>query len=557
MGSLEVNVPDMGVDGEVEVIEICVAKGDQVESDAPLIVVESDKATVEVPAPQAGRVSRIALEVGAKVSQGDLILTLEAEQGSADESGDESEAEDSKEQSQEQKTDPVNDSVSQKQSKEKASEGGDEAQERDIEIPDLGGADQVEVIEVNVEPGQEIAQDDPLIVLESDKATMEVPAPAAGKVTELTVGVGDKVSTGDVIGKMLSSASGGKDSGSSEEEPSHATKPDSLDPDHIEFRPKQQVSESVTRTVETPGSEEIKVHAGPAVRKFARELGVELERVEASGPKNRILKEDLEQYIKRQVQMAQSGQVASGSSVPAMTLPDFSEFGEIDVAPMSKLHKLTAQNMQQSWSTIPHVTQFDEADITELEAFRKSHRADAEEKGLKLTPLPFLLKACAYALEALPQFNVSIDIAAHQVIQKKYIHIGIAVDTPNGLVVPVVKDVNRKSLWRLADECQVLATKARERKLSPADMKGGCFTISSLGGIGGTAFTPIVNAPEVAILGVSKAKYQPSYTPEGFVPRLMLPLSLSYDHRAVNGADAAKFTALLARVLGDLRELLL
>jgi pyruvate dehydrogenase E2 component (dihydrolipoamide acetyltransferase) len=306
------------------------------------------------------------------------------------------------------------------------------------------------------------------------------------------------------------------------------------------------------------------VHAGPAVRRLARELGVDITRVKGSGPKARILKEDLNAYIKQQVTLAQGSSLGSeanvlGGVLPKVKLPDFSSFGAVESRAMEKIQRITAENMQTSWLTVPHVTQFDEADITEMEVFRKKQKKAGEFKGIKLTPMAILLKACGYALSQLPQFNVSIDMQAHKVYQKKYIHIGIAVDTPNGLVVPVIRDVDTKSLWTLAEECQSLAMKARDRKLKPADMQGGCFTISSLGGLGGTAFTPIVNTPEVAILGVSKSQLKPVYELEndGFVPRLMLPLSLSYDHRAVNGADAARFTSLLSQSLGDLRNLLL
>jgi len=561
MSSLEVKVPDIGVEGEVEVIEVCVAKGDEIEAEAPVIVVESDKATVEVPSPESGKVKRVSVAVGDKVVQGDLILEMDAvATGNGDTSSTETE----------QDNEPAEPSrASVPEPVKEASSGG--SLERDLIVPDLGGTNDVEVIELLVEAGDEIGQDDPLLVLESDKATMEVPASDAGTVLELTVRVGDTVSSGDVIGKVRvseeSSAkreqaqSDSRDKPEKEDESAkHSRDRDSSVESSDDDASQTRASSSTRPEPEDVDSSQLSkpdVHAGPAVRKFARELGVELGRVDATGPKGRILKEDLDDYIKTQVQKAQNGEVGVANQASAAQLPDFREFGQIEVVAMSKMHKVTAQNMQQSWSSIPHVTQFEEADITDLEAFRKGHRQRAEEKGVKLTPLPFLLKACAYALEALPQFNVSLDMVNQQIIQKHYIHIGVAVDTPNGLMVPVIRDVNEKSLWRLADECQTLAGKARDRKLSPNDMKGGCFTISSLGGIGGTAFTPIVNSPEVAILGVSKSRYQPVFNGKDFDPRLMLPLSLSYDHRAVNGADAARFASLVATVLGDIRELLL
>jgi pyruvate dehydrogenase E2 component (dihydrolipoamide acetyltransferase) len=302
-----------------------------------------------------------------------------------------------------------------------------------------------------------------------------------------------------------------------------------------------------------------KVHAGPAARKIARELGVDLTLVKGSGPKQRIVKDDVQAFVKAQMQKAQSGasNVVSGSGIPAIKLPDFSQFGAVERQPMSRIHKITAANMSANWLNIPHVTQFDEADITELEVFRKQQKKMAELRNVKLTPLPFILKACAYALAQYPQFNVSLDMDKEELIQKSYINIGFAVDTPDGLVVPVIRDVDQKGIWQLAEECMALAKKAKDKKLLPSDMQGGCFTISSLGSVGGTAFTPIVNAPEVAILGVSKAAMKPVYDGEGFVPRLMLPLSLSYDHRAVNGADGARFTSLLSELLGDIRNLVL
>jgi len=302
------------------------------------------------------------------------------------------------------------------------------------------------------------------------------------------------------------------------------------------------------------------VHAGPAVRKLARELGVDLARVKGSGPKSRIIKDDVHGYVKAQLQQAQQGAVVPGagtSGIPGVKLPDFSQFGEVEREGMSRMMSVTALNMHRSWLNVPHVTQFEDADISDMEDFRKSLKALGEKKGVKMTPLPFMLKACAAALAELPQFNVALDMDRKEVVHKKYIHIGIAVDTPHGLMVPVIRNVDQKGLWELAAESAELASKARDKKLKPAEMQGACFTITSLGGIGGTAFTPIVNTPEVAILGVSKAAMKPVWDGTAFQPRLMLPLSLSYDHRAVNGADAARFTSALARLMGDIRTLLL
>ncbi|MDX1453042.1 MAG: 2-oxo acid dehydrogenase subunit E2, partial [Oleiphilaceae bacterium] len=380
------------------------------------------------------------------------------------------------------------------------------------------------------------------------------------RLVSLQVKVGDKLSEGDVIGKLEvnsdASEASSTDSGASaknKEAKSSKSEPKSSSQNaaNKSDRPSQDVlsEQAVNQTA-------AKVHAGPAVRKLARELGANLSHVAGSGPKGRILKDDLKKYVKTQVARAQDGGGAGGA-LPAYKLPDFSQFGDVEFEAMDKIQRITASNMVTSWLNVPHVTQFDEADITELEAFRKAQKAEAEKRDLKLTPMPFLLKACARVLVELPQFNVSLDMEQQRVVKKKYVHIGMAVDTPNGLVVPVIRDVDQKSIWQLAQECMELADRAKNRKLSPAEMQGGCFTISSLGGIGGTAFTPIVNVPEVAILGVSKAEMKPRFNGNDFDARLMLPLSLSYDHRAINGADAARFTGLLGNMLGDIRLLLM
>tara|TARA_R110001592_G_scaffold81050_2_gene240845 strand:+ start:18782 stop:20179 length:1398 start_codon:yes stop_codon:yes gene_type:complete len=461
----------------------------------------------------------------------------------------------------------------------------------DVLVPATGSDGEMEVIEISVSVGDEIEHEQTIVVLESDKATVEVPSPKSGKVESVQVSVGDKVKEGDVLIKLVLSETNLSESkeklepepGSEPEEnpsmnnsASHAenkaetkaegvrsedTKETHAAPDSAMLSPKKETTERVsseqTSSQETAFSA-VSIHAGPSVRKFAREHGVDLSKVKPSGPRERILVEDVSGYIKAQVQRAQSGVVSSGYIGPSIApLPDFKQFGEVSVSSMSKVHLKTAENMQRS-STVPHVTQFDEVDITEMESFRKAQKSAAEARSIKLTPIAFLLKACAYALKALPQFNVALDLAQQQIIQKHFIHIGFAVDTPHGLFVPVVRDVDKKSIWALAAECQELANKARDKKLKPAEMQGGCFTISSLGALGGTAFTPIINTPEVAILGVSKAQMKPVYTGQNnFEARLILPLSLSYDHRAVNGADGARFTTLLAKVMGDIRELLL
>jgi pyruvate dehydrogenase E2 component (dihydrolipoamide acetyltransferase) len=555
-------VPDVGTDSEVEVVEILVSEGDRIEIDEPVVVLESDKASVEVPATVSGVIESLAVKVGDKVKTGDGLLTLKASadssseqteqseqsdhSGSTDDEQDRTESKAAKEQTAETKSD----------SKSTSKDASKSAEEETVQVrvPDLGGAEDVEVIEINVSENHDIEEDQAILVLESDKASMDIPSPTAGKITKLAVSVGDKVNQGDLILELSATKanpaekapSGQENAASETTESTSNTKSDAEKP---------KSSSSMTALNASTDRSESQVHAGPAVRKLARELGVDLERVNASGPKGRIQKDDLNDYIKAQVTAAQSGQL-SGATGAAIELPDFSAFGEIEFSKLSKIQSVTARNMQASWSNVPHVTQFDEADITEMEAFRKAKKDEAQARDTKLTPVPFLLLACAKALQELPQFNVALDLPNQQLIHKKYIHIGLAVDTPYGLVVPVIRNVPNKSIWQLSKEVIDLADKAKNRKLSPQDMQGACFTISSLGGIGGTAFTPIVNMPEVAILGVSKAQQKPVYQDGQFVPRLMLPLSLSYDHRVVNGADGARFTSLLAKYLADLRELL-
>ncbi len=463
-------------------------------------------------------------------------------------------------------------------------------------MPSLDGFDKVPVVEVNVSEGDTVSEEDSLVTVESDKAAMDIPSPYAGRIEKVLVKEGDEISEGDELVEIALDESGETDEGAGEDadndtdeekaeesdqeksdEPAEKPRPSKSDKDQQNKKAGKEKTEKAgddaedrdegessegredqegdsTYRVPSPGS---KVHAGPAVRKLARELGADLTRVKPTGPKDRILKDDVESYIRQNLRKTQEGGSVEGAGIPGIKLPDFTQFGEVEREAMSRMMTATAANMQKSWLNVPHVTQFDEADITEMDAFRKGQKQVGEQKGIKLTPLPFILKACAAALEALPQFNVSLDMKRKEVVRKKYIHIGIAVDTPHGLMVPVIRDVDQKGLWQLAEEATELADKARERKLKPAEMQGACFTITSLGGIGGTAFTPIVNTPEVAILGVSRAETKPVWDGDTFQPRLMLPLSLSYDHRAVNGADAARFTSLLAQLLGDIRQLLL
>ncbi|RCX33485.1 dihydrolipoyllysine-residue acetyltransferase [Thioalbus denitrificans] len=447
--------------------------------------------------------------------------------------------------------------------------------QKDVLIPDIGDFADVDVIEVVVAPGDRVDVDDPLLTLESDKASMDIPAPFAGVVKEVKVKVGDKVSEGDVA-FVIEAETAGAQVPAVESAQAAVPAPEPKAVPAPETRaappPAQAAAESMAETPASPwqpppvpaypAMSEVatgQVHASPSVRRFARELGADLAKVTGTGPKGRILKEDVQGFVKYELSRPKATPAGgSGFSLPEMPEVDFSRFGEIETQPLSRIRKISGANLQRNWITVPHVTQHDEADITDMEAFRKAQGEIAAREGVRLTPLVFLMKACVAALKAYPDVNSSLAPDGENLILKKYFHIGVAVDTPNGLVVPVIRDVDRKGLMALARELGDVSAKAREGKLGPADMQGGCFTISSLGGIGGTQFTPIVNAPEVAILGVSRAEMKPIYDGQGgFVPRLMLPLSLSYDHRVIDGAAAARFTTYLRRLLGDIRTLLL
>jgi pyruvate dehydrogenase E2 component (dihydrolipoamide acetyltransferase) len=540
--TVEIKVPDLGGSDNVEIIEVAVAEGDEVEEEATLITLESDKASMDVPSPHAGRLVSLAVKEGDTVSEGDVIGTMEiAGEGDAAAPA---------------AAEPEVSAPEPEPAAEQEQAASGEPERREIRVPDLSGSSDVPIIEIAVAAGDEVNEEDPLITLESDKASMDVPSPFKGRLLELTVKEGDTVSEGDLIGYM--EVAGSKPAPKAPaKEPSRAEAPRADKPAPT---PTGTPSPEAQMAAHKPRDAKL-VHAGPAVRMLARELGVDLGLVRPSGPKERVLKEDVHAYVKQV--MANQGKAqaaapaAAGSGIPPIPDQDFSQFGEVEEKPMGRLMKMGATNLHRSWVNLPHVTQFDEADITELEAFRKSMKAEAEAQGAKLTPLPFLIKACAFALRQYPQFNVSLKSDGETVVHKKYVHIGIAVDTPDGLMVPVIRDADKKSLIDLAKESVELAKKAQTKKLKREEMTGGCFTISSLGSIGGTAFTPIVNAPEVAILGVSKASMKPVWDGATFQPRLMMPLSLSYDHRAVNGADAARFTALLAQLLSDIRRLLL
>ncbi|AIA75680.1 dihydrolipoamide acetyltransferase [Halomonas campaniensis] len=566
MSSEIIKVPDIGGDTDVEIIEIAVSEGDVIEAEDTLITLESDKASMDVPAPKGGKVLKVLVKEGDSVSEGDDIVELEVEGGTDGGEETSAPASDSQPNDAPAKQDKPTQEDAPAPAAKKASGG---KQTVDIKVPDLGGSDSVEIIEVAVSVGDEVNAEDTLITLESDKASMDVPSPHGGKIVALTVKEGDTVSEGDVIGQMEIAGEGGDTSAEEDASQAQAAAEEPVVEKPVAEAPvKQAPSLEGTPSPEAQIADYQQrdsklVHAGPAVRMMARELGVDLGLVKPSGPKDRVLKEDVQAYVKQAIanqgeaQTAAAPAASGGAGIPAIPDVDFSQFGEVEEKPMGRLLKMGATNLHRSWLNVPHVTQFDEADITELESFRKAMKAEAEAQGAKLTPLPFMVKACAFALRKFPQFNVSLKGDGETLVWKNYVHIGIAVDTPDGLMVPVVRNADKKSLIEIAKEMAELGKKAQTKKLKRDEMTGGCFTISSLGSIGGTAFTPIVNAPEVAILGVSKAQMKPVWDGSAFQPRLMMPLSLSYDHRAINGADAARFTAFLADVLTDIRRLLL
>jgi len=537
----EVKVPDMGGTKGADVIELLVQVGSTVKKEDPLIVLESDKATFEVPSPLDGQIKELRVAVGQTVSEGTVIVLMEtgaaaaAPVAAAQAPAADAKAAEPKQEASAPATVP------------NVTEQIIAATSLDIvRVPDIGGAHDVDVIEILVKAGDSIQKEQPIIVLESDKATMEIPSPKSGVVKEIMLHLNDKVSQGSPILQILSS-----------DGPAAPAKPSSPGMPFVPPPPEPPAPAPIAtpKAVEAAApSVGAKVHAGPAVRRLASELGADLSKVPGSGPKGRILKEDVHAWVKLQLtQPARTAPVSAG----AVELPDidFSRFGEIEMVDLTKIQRSSATNLHRAWSVIPHVTQFDQADITDLEAFRK--QIGGENSKVKYTMLAFLVAACAKALRDFPKFNSSMDKSGEKLIMKKYVHIGIAVDTPNGLVVPVVKNADKLSITEIAETLTQLSVKARDKKLTPGDMQGACFSISSLGGIGGTAFTPIVNWPEVAILGVSRSSMQPVYQNGQFVPRLMLPLSLSYDHRVIDGADAARFTTHLAKLLADLKRLLI
>jgi len=543
-----IRVPDIG-SGEGEIIELFVKVGDRIEADQSLLTLESDKASMEIPAPKAGVIKELKVKLGDRLKEGDELLVLEAEGAAA--AAPEAPA---------AAAAPAAAPAPAAEAAPAAPAAAPAAASvQDIHVPDIGSSGKAKIIEVLVKVGDTVEADQSLITLESDKASMEIPSPAAGVVEEVLCKLEDEVGTGDLIFKL-------KVAGAA---PAAAPTPAAAAPApaKAEAAPAAAPAAAAPAAAPAPAAtapaagSNAKVHAGPAVRQLAREFGVELGAVAATGPHGRILKEDVQVYVKAMMQKAKEAPAAAGATggagIPPIPAVDFSKFGEVEEVALTRLMQVGAANLHRSWLNVPHVTQFDSADITELEAFRVAQKAVAEKAGVKLTVLPLLLKACAFLLKELPDFNSSLAPSGKAIIRKKYVHIGFAVDTPDGLLVPVIKNVDQKSLLQLAAEAAALAEKARTKKLSADEMQGACFTISSLGHIGGTGFTPIVNAPEVAILGVSKATMQPVWDGKAFQPKLMLPLSLSYDHRVINGAAAARFTKRLGDVLGDIRTMLL
>ena len=545
-----IRVPDIG-SGEGEVIELFVKVGDTVEADQSILTLESDKASMEIPAPKAGVVKSLKVKLGDRLKEGDELLELEIE-GAADAAPAAAPAAAAA-------PAPAAEKPAAAEAPAAPAAAPAAATVQDIHVPDIGSSGKAKIIELLVKVGDTVEADQSLITLESDKASMEIPSPAAGVVESIAVKLEDEVGTGDFILKLKVQGAAPAAAAPAAAAAAPAAKAEAA-PAAAAPAPAAK-AEAAPAPAAAPAPSGAKAHAGPAVRQLAREFGVELSAVSPTGPHGRVLKEDVQVYVKSMMQKAKeapaAGTATGGSGIPPIRTVDFSRFGEIEEVPMTRLMQIGAAGLHASWLNIPHVTQFDQADITDLEAFRVAQKAVAEKAGVKLTVLPLLLKACAHLLKELPDFNSSLAPSGKAIIRKKYVHIGFAVDTPDGLLVPVIKNVDQKSLLQLAGEAAALAAKARDKKLTPDDMQGACFTISSLGHIGGTGFTPIVNAPEVAILGVSKATIQPVWDGKAFQPKLMLPLSLSYDHRVINGAAAARFTQRLSQLLNDIRTILL
>ena len=554
-----VTVPDLGGAESVDVIELSLALGDKVAIEDSLLVLESDKATMDVPSPHEGTLVKYLVADGSTVKVGDAIAEIETAKADAAEQAVDVDAEAAAKAPEVEKE--VEAAATTKKVSEPVAESVPESSsEQLIVVPDIGSDNPVDVIELSVAVGDQVEEGDTLLVLESDKATMDVPSSHSGIVIKIIAAEGDKLNTGS---EVLVLEVGISDTKSADSESTNvkstevAQDPEPAIPAPVSVPAPRGAplvqSQPATAAAGTEGNPSTDVYAGPAVRLLARELGVSLEKVSGSGPRGRVQKDDVNAYVKSALKAGPAS--ATGTGIPLLPAVDFSQFGEIETIAMSKIQKLTAANMQRNWLNVPHVTHFDEADITDLEAFRKSLKAEGEKRGIKVTPVAFLVKGLAAAMQAHPEFNRSLAADGEHFIQKSYCHIGMAVDTPRGLMVPVIKDANEKGIWDISADIMALASSARDGKLKPGDMQGGCFTVSSLGAIGGMGFTPIVNSPEVGILGVSKSQMKPVWNGTEFVPRLMLPLCLSYDHRVINGGDAGRFMTHLVKSLSDIRHL--
>lgn len=560
MTNQTIYVPDIGGAEGAEVVELLVSVGDSVDAEQSLIVLESDKASMEIPASHAGVVVELKMAVGDQLAEGDAILVVEVlgetevENKSVVASSDAPAPDETL-----VPTEPV---VAVSSETKKTSDYEEVVSDVVIDVPDIGTDGDVEVVEICVAVGDLLQEGDSIVVLESDKASMEVPAPTAGEVTELLVAEGANVSKGSELIKLRAAVA------SSPVAPVAVSESSEISPTPTDPSKSDAVSNAMpgkadghTAAVRPAGpalaetASAADLYVGPAVRKLAREFGADLTLVTGTGPKGRILKEDLQAFVAKQLAAPSPMHREVGGAIPVVADIDFAKFGPVRREERSRIDKVTAANMSKSWLNVPHVTQFDDADITDLEAFRASLKAESERRGSKLSPVPFVIKAVAIALNANPKMKSSLAEQGEALVYKDYCHIGMAVDTPNGLVVPVIRDADKRSIWDLSDEIRTLAAKAKDKKLKPDEMQGAVFTVSSLGNIGGKGFTPIVNTPEVGILGISKASTQPVWGGSEFQPRVMLPVSLSYDHRVVNGGDAGRFLTYLVTLLGDIRQL--
>ncbi|CAB3673976.1 dihydrolipoyllysine-residue acetyltransferase [Achromobacter dolens] len=548
---VQIKVPDIGDFKEVEVIEVLVAVGDTIKAEQSLITVESDKASMEIPASTGGVVKSISVKVGDKVAEGSVVLEVEAADAAAPTAKEAPKAEA-----------PKQAAAAAPAAKAEAAAPAASGGPVEIEVPDIGDFKEVEVIEVMVAVGDTIKAEQSLITVESDKASMEIPASQGGVVKEVKVKVGDKVAKGSVVVVVEGSAPAAAPAAKAEAAPAKSEAPAAkAEAPAVPATPAAGSRPAPAAALEDANLKPGQLpHASPSVRKFARELGVNLSKVKGTGPKDRITADDVRGFVKQALAagpVAAAGGSADGAALGLLPWPkvDFTKFGPVEAKPLSRIKKISGANLHRNWVMIPHVTNNDEADITDLEALRVTLNKENEKSGIKVTMLAFLIKAVVAALKKFPEFNASLD--GDNLVLKQYYHIGFAADTPNGLVVPVIRDADKKGILQIAQEMTDLSKKAREGKISPADMQGGCFSISSLGGIGGTSFTPIINAPEVAILGVSRSSHKPVWDGKQFVPRLIVPLSLSYDHRVIDGAAAARFNAYLGALLADFRRIAL